>query len=72
MALVERLGYKTLDAFYSEYDNNMIAEWMAYDLSNSVEWSEKAEKEIALERQKNNTAEQEAEMVRGFFMGLGK
>lgn len=67
MSLVERLGYKTLDDFYSDYDNNMIAEWMAYDMTQNTEWAEKARVALSLEQQKENDGEKEAELIRNMF-----
>lgn len=70
MSLVERLGYKTLDEFYQDYDNNMIMEWLAYDMTQNTEWKEKANAEKAMEVQKERTPEQEAEAMKQFFMGV--
>lgn len=71
MSLVERLGFKTLKELYKELDNNDIMEWLAYDKCNDTEYREKLERQISLEKQKQNTAEQEAELIRAMFMGMG-
>jgi hypothetical protein len=71
MSLVERLGYKTLDALYSQMDNNDIMEWMAYDKIQNYEWREACQKEMDLENQKNQTLEEEAERIKAMFMRLG-
>lgn len=72
MSLVERLGFKTLDNLYDHLDSNDILEWAAYDMVNNPEWKEKTIKEIDLEKQKNQTLEEEAERIKAMFMGLGK
>lgn len=72
MSLVERLGYKTLDALYAELDNNQIMEWSAYDKTQNTDWLTAYQKELALEQQQNQTLEEEAERIKAMFMGLGK
>ena len=72
MSLVERLGYKTLDALYMEMDNNDIMEWSAYDKTQNTDWVTTYKKELALEQQKTQTLEEEADRMRAMLMGLGK
>lgn len=72
MALVERLGFKTLTNLYNEMDSNEIMQWMAYDMLKNSETRERLEKEISIDQQKAFTLEQEADAVRTMLMGLGK
>ncbi len=72
MSLVERLGFKTLDNLYAEMDANQIMEWSAYDLTQNDKWRKTYEAELNLEKQKNQTLEEEAERMKAMFMGLGK
>jgi len=72
MSLVERLGYKSLRDLLSNLDNNEIMEWSAYDKLQDYEWRKNYDTEVALDRQKNQTPEEEAERIKAMFMGLGK
>lgn len=72
LSLVERLGFKTLSALYQELDNNEIMEWAAYDKTQNDEWRTAYLSEVNLEKQKNQTLEEEAEKIKAMFMGLGK
>lgn len=72
MALMERLGFKTLDELWSTYDNNDIMTWVAYDKLQDTDWIKKVREEQSLERQKNMTLEEEAEAIRRMFMNLQK
>ncbi len=71
MSLVERLGYKTLNELFSYMDNNEIMEWYAYDLTQSRDWRKEYNKQILLEKQKNQTFEEEADLIKEMFMTLG-
>ena len=53
-------------------DANEIMEWSAYDLTQNEKWRKDYEVEVNLERQKNQTLEEEAERIKMMFMGLGK
>jgi hypothetical protein len=46
--------------------------WMAYDKTQNPEWREKADKELAIERQREYDAEQEAKAMKALFEGLAK
>ena len=72
LSLVERLGFKTLNNLYESMDANEIMEWSAYDLTQNEKWRKDYEVEVNLERQKNQTLEEEAERIKMMFMGLGK
>lgn len=71
MSLVERLGFKTLKELFEHMDNNDIMEWSAYDLTQDTEWQEKCKKELNMERQRTQTLEDESELMKQLFMGLG-
>lgn len=65
MSLVERLGYKTLNALYSEMSCNEIMEWAAYDLTNNPEWVEKYKSTpISL------SPEKEADAIKAMLLGI--
>ncbi len=70
MALVERLGFGTLDNLYAHMSGNDIAEWMAYDLTLNDKWYDNYKKEKSLEEQRTQTLEQEAQRIKAMFMGL--
>jgi hypothetical protein len=53
-------------------DANEIMEWSAYDLTKNDEWRKKYETQVNIEKQKNQTLEEEAERIKAMFMGLGK
>ncbi len=72
LSLVERLGFKTLDALYAEMDNNQIMEWAAYDMTQNDDWRKEYKLEQDLEKQRTQTLEEEAERIKAMFMGLGK
>lgn len=72
MSLVERLGYKSLKELYEHMNNNEILEWAAYDMIRNPEWREKAQRELALLRQKEFTPEQEADAIKAMFSMLGQ
>ena len=72
LSLVERLGFKTLNALYAEMDNNDIMEWSAYDKTQNEEWRKAYKLELDLKKQQNQTLEEEAERIKAMFMGLGK
>lgn len=72
LSLVERLGFKTLNNLYESMDANEIMEWSAYDLTKNDEWRKKYETQVNIEKQKNQTLEEEAERIKAMFMGLGK
>ncbi len=72
LSLVERLGFKTLDRLYQEMDNNQIMEWWAFDKTQNQDWLKEYNTQISLEKQQNQTLEEEAERIKAMFMGLGK
>ncbi len=72
LSLVERLGFKTLARLYQEMDNNQIMEWWAFDKTQNPDWIKEYNTEINLEKQQNQTLEEEAERIKVMFMGLGK
>jgi hypothetical protein len=72
LSLVERLGFKTLDALYAEMDNNQIMEWWAFDKTQNQDWLKEYNTQVNLEKQQNQTLEEEAERIKAMFMGLGK
>ena len=72
LSLVERLGFKTLDRLYQEMDNNQIMEWWAFDKTQNQDWLKEYNTQVSLEKQQNQTLEEEAERIKAMFMGLGK
>ncbi len=72
MALVERLGFGTLDNLYSHMTSNDIIEWMAYDMTQNDTWYSKYKKEKDMENQKTQSLEEEAQRMKAMFMGLSK
>jgi len=72
LSLVERLGFKTLDRLYAEMDNNQIMEWWAFDKTQNQDWIKEYNTQVNLEKQQNQTLEEEAERIKAMFMGLGK
>ncbi len=70
MTLVERLGFRTLDALYAELDNNDIMEWAAYDLLKNPESRKKLDETMDLERQKTQGHEEEANRMTEMLLGL--
>ncbi len=71
LSLVERLGFKTLENLYAEMDNNQIMEWSAYDLTQDDTWRKAYKEALALEMQKNQSLEDEAQLIKAMFMKLG-
>lgn len=51
------------------WDSSLIYEWMAYELTLDQEWREKNEKDAELERQRNMSNEEKAELFRKLFKG---
>lgn len=72
MSLVERLGFKSLNNLYSELSSDEIFEWMAYDMIHNPETHDRLTKEILTERQRNYTADEEADSIKMFLSALGK
>ena len=72
MSLVERLGFKTLKQMYEQVSSFEIMEWMAYDLLKNPETHAELKRASEVEAQRNNTLEQEADLMRNLFMNLGK
>lgn len=68
--IAERLGKRQREVV-AEWDMKEIIEWMAYDMACDEEFRERILLEQALESQRNNTAEQEAALIRNMFAGLG-
>lgn len=71
MALVERLGFKTLRNLHEEMTSNEIMEWMAYDMLKTPELRERLEREITLEQQKTQTSEDEARLIKELLLPFG-
>ena len=68
LSLVERLGFKTLDRLYAEMDNNQIMEWWAFDKTQNQDWIKEYNTQVNLEKQQNQTLEEEAARIKAMFM----
>lgn len=72
MSLVERLGLGTLANLYMQMSSNDIVDWMAYDLTQDVEWRKTYNDARLLQEQKTQTLEEEADRMRAMLMGLSR
>ncbi len=70
MSLVERLGLGTLANLYMQMSSNDIVDWMAYDLTQDLDWRKSYKANKSMEEQKTQTLEEEAERMKAMFMGL--
>lgn len=67
--LAERLHIRQRDLI-RQFDSKEIYEWMAYDLACDNEFRKKTLQEDDIERQRNQSKEDEANRLRAFFMRI--